>query len=453
LLWKFEKLYLKNTWCNNVVVETDASGMITRVNENSNEPTDEVVSGFSLPGFVNAHSHAFQYAMAGLAEQVSPQHMSDDFWTWREKMYHLASAISPDDLEIIATELYTNMIQVGYTGVAEFHYLHHDKDGRPYQNIAEMSVRIARAAQTAGINLTLIPIFYQKGGFDKEAQNHQRRFLCKNASAYSELLQQITHSLREYDVKLGTGLHSLRAVDEKNIAAFSKGRPSNGPVHIHISEQEQEVKDCLDKYKLRPIEWLCRNVDIDDNWHLVHATHMTSNEMNLVLKAKSHIVLCPSTEGNLGDGLFPFYDFVQRNGSWSIGSDSHINLNPFEELRWLDYQQRLLLKKRNPLAQSGQLESGNVLFDKALLSGRRALGLNSESFEVGQNLDVVIIREDHPHAMGTPDDQLMSTLIFTTNPQHIAATIVKGIWRFNAHEINLATRQKWLSLKQKLRSL
>ncbi len=404
----------------NSPLEGGKGGVITKIN------------GYALPGFQNAHSHAFQYAMAGLAEIHPVIQRADNFWSWRDKMYQIALTINPDQLEAIAAMLYCEMLRHGYTHVAEFHYLHHDKNGKPFANLAEMGERLAAAAQKAGIKITLVPMFYQKGGFGKEPEEHQRRFICQSADDYWKLLEASKAAVSNYEgASLGFGVHSLRAVHGQELIQVLKDGPKDLPFHIHIAEQLKEVEDCLEFSGKRPVEYLFDKAEVNDRFHLVHATHLNDNEVELIASSEAHVVLCPTTEGNLGDGLFRFRDYKALNGKWSIGTDSHVSLNPLEELRLLDYGQRLISHQRDTFVeQSG--DSGVYGFDQALLGGRKAMGNLEESyFGVGQPFDAVVFDADAPILTTSSNKNLLSTIIYSGDVSMVLGTMVDGKWKFN----------------------
>lgn len=430
-VWKFDGLLQNDGWLSPCYVKTDAHGLIEEITQDCLENTDnlETVEGFAIPGFQNAHSHSFQYAMSGLAEIHPDPTSQDDFWSWRETMYNIALSINPDQFEHIATMLYAEMLSHGYTHVAEFHYVHHDKDGKPYGNLAEMGQRLVAAAKTVGIGITLVPIFYQKGGFGKDPVEKQRRFISNTTTEYLELLTASEAATKHYDkANTGLGIHSLRAVDQGSIQE-SLEAAKGLPVHIHIAEQLKEVDDCLNFYKQRPVEWLLNNFQVEENFHLVHATHLAENEVSGIAKSGAHVVLCPSTEGNLGDGIFPLHSFQKQGGKWSIGTDSHIGLNPLEELRILDYGQRLTTHRRNQFISDTNGDTGRFGLDMGLTSGRRAMGnFNENYFEIGQPLDVVVIDAKAPLIATCELKNILSTLVYSGDRTNVYGTIVDGRW-------------------------
>lgn len=424
----FKKLLQNDGWKENVLVQTDHDGRITSIKENSKDEKAITLNGFAIPGFQNAHSHAFQYAMAGLAEVHDISHTSDDFWSWRKAMYELALSVSPDQMESIATMLYSEMVRHGYTNVAEFHYVHHDKDGKHYENLSEMGSRMISAAKTAGINITLIPIFYQKGGFGKPATEGQKRFISPNIDAYLKLLESSKEQCKHYSgANIGIGIHSMRGVEPKIIAEIAKSGPQDLPFHIHISEQLKEIEDSLQYLGQRPVEWLLNNVVLSDRFHLVHATHLTKNETQGIAKSNANVVICPTTEGNLGDGLFPLHEYQKNNGKWSIGTDSHVGINPLEELRLLDYGQRLITHKRNTYTSKATGNSGEFAIEMALLSGRKAMNnFETDYFKIGEKFNASIIDANSTLLSMTSNNNLASSIVYTSDATNQLGTIVNG---------------------------
>ncbi|MDN5200144.1 formimidoylglutamate deiminase [Fulvivirgaceae bacterium BMA10] len=440
--YRFEGLIQNHEWLAPAYISVNEKGEITYLS-NKKEDEDreyEKVNGYALPGFQNAHSHAFQYAMAGLAEKHTHGSNPDDFWSWREAMYQLALSIDPDQLEAIAAMLYAEMLRHGYTSVAEFHYLHHQKDGNTYNNLSELGERLISAAQTTGIKITLVPMFYQKGGFGMDPSTRQRRFISKDLDAYMNLLESSQKSTAIYsNANCGMGIHSLRAVEPETVVRTIQELPDSIPFHIHISEQLKEINDAISFLKKRPVEWLSENVQMNDHFHLVHATHVSSNEIKVIAESGAHVVLCPSTEGNLGDGIFPLREFQALGGNWSIGTDSHIGLNPLEELRILDYGQRLTSHKRNTFVSSTCKDSGLFALEKSILGGRKAMGnLNNSYFAIGESFDALIIDKAHPLLSCSKIDNLISTLIYAGDPTFMLGTMVNGQWLVkNQHHNNI----------------
>ncbi|MBL7873326.1 MAG: formimidoylglutamate deiminase [Cyclobacteriaceae bacterium] len=423
----FNSLLQKEGWLSPAYIGVDQKGNIGYLS--SQAPTDvialESVQGFVLPGFQNAHSHAFQYAMAGLAENHAAG-TQDDFWTWREAMYQCALSVDPDQAEAIAAMLYAEMVRVGYTHVAEFHYLHHDKNGKPYANRAEMGARMVAAAQRAGIKITLIPVFYQQGGFGLPPQERQRRFISKSVEEYFKLLDASKKIIENYaNAFLGFSVHSLRAVELQDIITTYNNAPANLPFHLHVAEQKKEIMDCLAYCGKRPMQWLLENMEVNERFNLVHSTHLDDNELALLAKSGATVVLCPSTEGNLGDGIFRMKEYASLGGRWCIGTDSHIGLSPMEEFRMIDYRQRLVTNQRNTF----EGDAASYLIHEEVTTGRRAMGLKTEShFEIGKSFDAVVYNSGSHLLAETSEKNRLATLLFTSDSSRIAGTIINGKW-------------------------
>lgn len=424
--FNFKKILQNNGWINNVEVITDEKGIIYSINISDKE---ESYNGYAIPGFQNAHSHAFQYAMAGIAENHNTNNIQDDFWSWRAAMYKLALSINPDQLETIASMLYSEMLRNGYTSVAEFHYLHHDKKGNKYNNVSEMSERLISAAINSGINITIVPVFYQMGGFGQEPFDNQKRFINKTTEDYLHLLENVEKAcINCNNANIGIGVHSLRAVNSSDIIELSKINNNKLPFHLHISEQKKEIDDSISFLGKRPVSWLTDNIDLNSNYHLVHATHLDKYEINDISKSKANIVICPSTEGNLGDGIFPFKKFSSLN--WSIGTDSHVGLNPMEEIRILDYGQRLTSNNRNTFANKNNGDSGLSALESTIINGRKAMGdYNSEFFKVGEKLNALVISDKHPLISSTRNENLLNTIIYSSDISMYKGTIANGNWK------------------------
>lgn len=385
----------------------------------------ETVQGYALPGFQNAHSHAFQYAMTGDAE-IHPKGIEDDFWTWREAMYRCALSVDPSQAESIAAMLYAEMLRNGYTHVAEFHYLHHDKDGKPYSNIAEMGERILAAARTAGIKITLVPVFYQKGNFGVPPTDRQRRFISKTTDEYLKLLEASIQATTYYPLATaGFSVHSLRAVDGDDVKRTYDEGPKDLPFHLHVSEQKKEVADCFAYTGKRPMQWLLSNMDVSDRFNLVHSTHLDDAELRDLVASKATVVLCPSTEGNLGDGIFRMKEYCKLGGRWSIGTDSHIGLDPLEEFRMIDYRQRLVTNLRSTF----EGVPASYLVDEAQTRGKLSMGIRSEiHFSTGEAFDAVVYNARSPRLSTATKENLLSVLLYHCNSSLAIGTIVNGVW-------------------------
>ena len=425
--YRFKALLENRGWLENATVTIDESGNITSISGTEN-PDSVRIEGYALPGFQNAHSHAFQYAMAGMAERHSASSASDDFWSWRDRMYRLALNLDPDQLKTIAAMLYAELVRHGWTSVAEFHYLHHDKTGAPYDNLAEMGAALVEAAREAGIRITLVPIFYQKGGFGQAPGERQKRFISKTFEDYLRLFEASARVCKAYaGASVAVGIHSMRGVDAPDVLRTVADAPTNVPFHLHVSEQLREIEDSLAYLGKRPVEWLLDNVELSDRFHLVHATHLTGDETNRLAKSGANVVLCPSTEGNLGDGIFPLGDFQTAGGNWSIGTDSHIGLNPLEELRLLDYGQRLVTHRRDTFTGRGIEDSGLYAVTQATIAGRRAMNdFNRDFFAVGAPFDACVIKSDAPLLARADSENLASTIVYAADASQIYGSFVQG---------------------------
>jgi len=429
----FDSLLLKEGWLSPAYVGVNQEGTIQYLAKEppaAPETPIQTVKGAALPGFQNAHSHAFQYGMAGMAEQHAPG-ARDDFWSWREAMYACAETFTPAQNEQVATTLYRHLLRNGYTSVVEFHYLHHDPTGRPYANLAEMGERLVAAARTAGIKLTLVPVFYQKGDFGQEPQPRQRRFISATPDAYFNLLDASRQAVAHYErAKVGFGVHSLRAVEAADVLATYAQGPTDLPFHLHAAEQTGEVERSLAHLGARPVDWLLDNLPLSERFHLVHCTHLTPSETTRLAQSGAHVVLCPGTEGNLGDGIFPLIAFAEAGGRWSIGTDSHISLNPLEDLRWLDYGQRLTHRRRNTFANGA-----STLVDTTFFAGLAAAGRSATNyFALGQPFDAVVYDLAQPLLAQAGLAHLLPTIVYTADPSAILGTLVDGQWAYRRGE-------------------
>lgn len=402
----FERALTPQGWASNVRVRIDGASIAAVELGSAAEAGDERC-GIGVPAIGNLHSHAFQRAMAGLAERRGEA--ADSFWTWRDAMYRLALAATPDDVEAIAAQAYVEMLEAGFGAVAEFHYLHHDVSGAPYANRAEMAERIAAAAAETGIGLTLLPVFYAHAAFGgAEARPEQRRFV-NDLDAYDTLLADIRRALAP-TVPLGVAPHSLRAVTPEELAGVV-ALAGEGPIHIHIAEQTGEVDACLAWSGTRPVRWLFDHVDVDRRWCLVHATHVEEGEVRAIARSGAVAGLCPITEANLGDGVFPAAAFLDANGRFGVGSDSNVEIAVSGELRMLEYAQRLVERARNVCARRGG-STGRALFDAAAAGGAQALGRPAGKLASGATADIVSLTSDSPLIAGRADDAILDAWIF-----------------------------------------
>ena len=366
-------------------------------------------AGVAVPGVANVHSHAFQRAMAGLVERRGPE--DDSFWTWREVMYRFLASMTPDDIEAVAAWAYVEMLEAGFTTVGEFHYLHNAPDGRHYADPAETGGRIAAAAAASGIGLALLPSFYAHGGCGGQPPTPgQARFLF-DLDGFAKLLESSRrHVARLPGATLGIAPHSLRAVDAPELRALVE-RWSAGPIHMHAAEQARELEDCVAWSGARPVQWLLDNMSLDGRWCLIHCTHMTPDESARLARSGAVAGLCPITEANLGDGIFEGPRFAAAGGRFAVGTDSNVRIALNEELRTLEYGQRLREQKRNRLGPIGD-STGRHLFDTACRGGAQALGLVSGRLAAGQAADIVILDEAHPALVGRNGDPVIDSWIF-----------------------------------------
>lgn len=452
-------LWRGDQWASDACIEMQPDGYIGAppLHDQTDPAAAEMLGRWVLPGMPNLHSHAFQRAMAGLAERrgsagaiVSDRGRSgacrsnrepqaagvparqsesaDSFWSWRETMYAFAAAIGPDELQAIAAQLYVEMLKAGYTQVCEFHYLHHQRDGSPYAPPERMSQALIEAAREAGIALTLLPVLYMRGGFDgRPLATRQRRF-GHEVGDYLRLID----ALRQHesaDVRVGIALHSLRAVPEVALHEVLQTKAAQrGPIHIHIAEQLGEVHDCIALRGARPVEWLLDNVDVDARWCLVHATHLTTLERTRLARSGAVAGLCPTTEANLGDGLFPLAGYLDEHGVLGIGSDSNVSISPVEELRWLEYGQRLATRHRNIAARATDASVAATLWGAALRGGARASGLPIGQLTQGARADLIVLDDASPMLAARDTRSMLDSFVFAGNTPLVRDVMCAGQW-------------------------
>ena len=407
--------WIDRQWRQGVVLHINAAGFLSTISINEMTPPKEaiILPGPVLPGMVNAHSHAFQRAFAGLAERR--ESVTDDFWSWRDRMYGVANRISAAQLQVVATKLYIEMLRGGYTQVCEFHYLHHLPGEVASQDAHQSLSALMDASTQSGIGMTVLPTLYERAGFTQpKLRDDQLRFASSADSVYG-LYQTIQSSGRPL-VNAGIAIHSLRAASKETITnLLTLIGDDDVPIHIHIAEQMQEVADCLAATGARPIEWLCREFNLDDRWQLIHATHTTKHEIELVANSHANIVICPTTEANLGDGIPDLPNWLEKSVNIAIGSDSHVCRTWIEELRLLEYGQRLTQMKRNVSAapERDQSSTAQRLFDIAINSGRSAAGLPKWGLVVGARADLLVL--DPQSLLGVPQSHMLDALVFATN--------------------------------------
>jgi formimidoylglutamate deiminase len=414
---------LPDGWAENVGIDIDG-GMILAVHANASADGRERIAGIALPGLPNLHSHTFQRGMAGLAETRGPE--GDSFWTWRQVMYRFLGSLTPDDVEAIAAFAMMEMLEGGFTALAEFHYLHRDVDGRPYADIAELSHRIAAAAQETGMGLTLLPVFYAQGGFGGVAPTEGQRRFINDVDSYARLLEGARKAVAELDdAVIGVAPHSLRAVTPESLRDVVP-LAGGGPIHIHIAEQVKEVEDCLTWSGQRPVAWLLDHAPVDRRWCLIHATHLDAREVKGIAMSGAVAGLCPITEANLGDGIFEGADHLAAGGRFGVGSDSNIEISASAELKQFEYSQRLKHRARNVLARREGQSTGRSLYDRALAGGARALGRRIGAIEAGQRADLVVLDAGYPDLAAVSGDRWIDSYVFVAGKAAIDTVFVAG---------------------------
>jgi formimidoylglutamate deiminase len=391
----------------------------------------------------NVHSHAHQRFMLGLAERAGPG--ADSFWTWREAMYGFAHRLSPDDLQAVAAQLYVEMLKAGFSVVGEFQYLHHQPDGTPYEDPAEMSLRCLVAAEEAGMAITVLPTLYAYGGFGgQQPADGQRRFI-NDADGFLRIVERLEKGSKGSALKrVGISPHSLRAVTPELLRRVIEGIDFHAPIHIHVAEQVKEVEDCLAFCGLRPVECLMREFELSERWTAIHATHMTPKETNALSLSCAVAGLCPTTEANLGDGIFPAVDYMAARGEIAIGSDSHISVSPAEDLRMLEYSQRLRDRTRNALAGGPGHSTGRTLFNAVLKGGALSMVQPVGAIAPGMRADIMVLDHEHPSLFGRSGDDALDTWIFSAGNAAVKDVFVAGRHvvkeRHHIHEDAIAAR-------------
>jgi len=411
---------LPTGWAHHVRLRFQTNGNLGTIETEAKAKSGDHLADIVVPGMANLHCHAFQRAMAGLAERAGPD--KDNFWTWRETMYKIAQGMDPDALRAIAAMAYVDMLESGFTCVGEFHYLHHGPDGSPYDNPAEMATQVIHAARQTGVGQTLLPVFYAHGGFGGAALSARQKRFGHDLDGFMALMQTIHE--QHPGTKLGMAPHSLRAVSPEQLTTLVKAFPQ-GPVHIHIAEQVHEVEECHTHLGAPPVRWLFDHMEVDERWCLVHATHMHEYEVRDLASSGAVAGLCPITEANLGDGVFPAREYAEKNGRFGIGSDSCVRIDLAEELRLLDYGQRLRNQSRTPLAPPGT-SSGRTLFESALNGGAQALGQNTGAISTGKRADLVTLDSTHPALVARHGDAWLDGWIYAASPSPIVDVYVGG---------------------------
>ncbi|RKS84560.1 formimidoylglutamate deiminase [Sphingosinicella microcystinivorans] len=425
-LW-FETALLPGGWADHVAIRLAPDGTIAAIDIGA-PPAGSANLGAAIPGLANVHSHAFQRGMAGLAEfRGNPD---DDFWSWREIMYRFLDRLDPNDVEAIAALAYIEMLESGFTRVGEFHYLHHQPDGTPYANLAELAERIAAAAEQTGIGLTLLPVAYRHAGFGRRPPERGHIRFLNDPARFARLFEASRHAIAALpDANIGVAPHSLRAVDHVELGDILTLAPA-GPIHIHAAEQIREVEDCIAALGARPVAWLIDNLPVDERWCLIHATHLDPREIARLAASGAVAGLCPLTEANLGDGIFPMPAYLEAGGRFGIGTDSNIAIDAARELEMIEYAQRLTHRRRNLLATPDQPSTGTRLFAAALAGSARALGQPHPALEVGAPADIVALDMGSASLLGRRTDQLLDSWIFSGSRD-----AVHHVWRRGRHVV------------------
>ncbi len=434
---EFEHLHQPDGWLSPGYVEVDAQGMIVNVAAArpltwaAGSPTRTTqVPGFAIPGMPNLHSHAFQRAIAGFTEHRSQA--TDTFWTWREAMYRCAAALDPETLEDISAMAFVEMLRAGYTSVAEFHYVHRDVDGRAYADKAEMSWRVLAAAARVGLGVTLLPVLYLHGGFGKALQPRQQRFAHQDTDDFMGTFRRLRSKIAERPLwRLGVAPHSLRAVDERSLHALVKGLDEldpTAPIHIHVAEQRREVEECLSALDARPVAFLLSRFHIGPRWCMVHATQLDDGECLALAHSDATAGVCPTTEANLGDGLFQTEAYLAARGSLGVGTDSQIEIDPCAELRLLEYTQRLRKEQRAVLTGSTRSawHVGRHLWETACAGGARAVAQPVGAILPGKRADIVVVDGEHPRMLGHDSDTALDAFVFSAGKAAVRDVFVGG---------------------------
>jgi formimidoylglutamate deiminase len=425
----FSSALLPDGWARDVRVAVDRDGHVASVTPKAVNNGGPAVPGVAVPGVPDLHSHSFQRALAGLAERGGAPG-GDTFWTWRERMYRFLRHLTPEDCAAIAAQLAVELLRHGFTRIAEFHYLRNDSSGEPYVDPVEIARSVSSAALDVGIGVTLLPTLYRGSDFGRARPDAgQQRFAVTTEDLLGDVALLQKALAGEPSARVGLALHSLRAVPPHDLLRAVHaldGLDGSAPIHIHVAEQEREVEACLSWSGARPVEWLLDNAPVGPRWCLVHATHMTTQEATALARSGAVAGLCPTTEANLGDGLFPFDEYREAGGAWGVGTDSHVSVSPVAELRLLEYGQRLRLRRRNVGAGALPRSTGRALLEAAWAGGGRACGAPLGRIEVGQRADIVVLDPQHPALAGRTGDDVLDSWIFTGEDTPVRDVYVGG---------------------------
>ncbi|MFZ6780370.1 formimidoylglutamate deiminase [Undibacterium sp. Ji83W] len=443
---------LPQGWTSNVRLHWNEGGDLSQIEQDAVLQAHENQAQFVVPGITNLHSHAFQRAMAGMTEMAGEG--KDSFWTWRDLMYRYALHITPEQIQAIAAQLYAECLRHGYTAVCEFHYLHRNQDGSFYARPAEMAERVIAAAEQTGMGISMLPVLYSYADFGEQALRHDQRRFSTNVAEIMQLIEAL-EGKRSDQVEVGVAPHSLRAASINQIRELVAALPATRPIHIHIAEQQKEVDACIAYSGKRPVELLLDSGLVNERWCLVHATHLKKAEVQGMAASGAVAGICTTTEGNLGDGFFDLPDYIAANGRFGIGSDSHVSQSPVEELRWLEYGQRLRLQGRNIASVTGQRKVGDFLYQAALQGGAQASGRKLGQLATGYRADIVVLDEQHPNLAGISSADVLNTWIFAGNDNLVRDVYVGGkkIVQAGQHKNQTEIQLSYVTCMRQLRQL
>ncbi len=422
-----EHALLPGGWARDVTLAIDAAGVIESVDADTVRGDAELLAGPLVPAMANVHSHAFQRAIAGRTGRAGPGR-DDTFWTWRQAMYAFLDRVDADAFEAIAAQAYVEMAKAGYATVGEFHYVHHDTTGKPYKDPAELAWRIAAAAETAGLGLTLLPVFYAHGGFGGTPVTASQRRFVHSPLSFSRLVETLAAAAPGRGYVVGVAPHSLRAVTAEELGQVVRMAPPGSPLHIHAAEQTREVDECYAWSRMRPIEWLLTQANVNERWCIVHATHMTEREVVGLAKSGAVAGLAPTTEADLGDGTFPAEAYAAAAGRFGVGSDSNTVIDPFAELRQLEWSQRIRLRRRNVLAPRAETPVGSGIWARTARDGAHALGRNGGMLAAGARADLLVLDGDDPALAEQPPEDLLDAAVFGPCRKPVRDVMSGGEW-------------------------
>jgi len=441
---------LPQGWRDDVQLEWNGQGELTAVTPGAPRPAFGASAQLVLPGMVNLHSHAFQRALGGLTEKAGID--PDSFWTWRDLMYRFARNITPEQIEAVAAQLFSECLRHGYTAICEFHYVQRDPQGELYARPAETAERVIAAARGTGIGITMLPVLYSYSGFGELPLTQQQRRFRSDPQQVLRIVEAL-EPLRDAQTEVGAAPHSLRAASGGQIRELLAALPGARPLHIHIAEQQAEVSQCVDYCGMRPVQYLMEQVRLDQRWCLVHATHLIDAEVAALAASGAVAGLCPTTEANLGDGLFPLAPFLAAGGRFGIGSDSHISQGAVEELRWLEYGQRLLHQRRNVASSASERRVGDFLWQGALQGGAQAAGRPIGALAAGKRADLIVLDAEHPNLYAAAPDDILGSFVFCGNDNLVKDVMVGGRWvvRDHKHIAQAAIAQRFKQTVAELR--